>query len=428
MPLLIVALGIVLLLVLILLKIKPVYALPIVSVAVGLGEGLGFIDTIRSVTTGVWDTFYSTSLILCLGAMLGKIIEVSGAALQITNTLINWFGKKYLKWGVMLTGLIVGIPMFYNAGFVILVPLIFSIAASAEIPVLVVGIPMVASLSVTHGFLPPHPGPTAIAQLFNVAPGKVMILGLVLAIPSVILAGPLFSSLLGKLKVSAGSSESHTRQASIPSPTASFFIALLPVLIISVMTLISEVKSKWVELLSNPSVALGVTFFLALWIFQQNIHQSLKDQVKMLVESVKDIFMILLIISMGGGFKEVLLTSGVSNYVKEFATALNYSPLLLAWCVSALLRVSIGSATVAGLTTAGILLPLISLPGAKPELMVLAIGSGSLMFSHINDTGFWMFKEYFNLTLKQTFLSWTMMETIVSLSGLIGVLVLNQLI
>jgi Gnt-I system high-affinity gluconate transporter len=426
--LLIVALGVVLLLVLILFKVKPVYALPIVSIAVGVAEGLSLIDAVQSTAKGVWGTLYSTALILCLGAMLGKVIEVSGAALQITHTLIGWFGKKYLKWGVMLTGLIVGIPMFYNAGFVILVPLIFSIAASAQMPVMLVGIPMVASLSVTHGFLPPHPGPTAIAQLFNVAPGKVMILGLILAIPTVILAGPLFSGMLGRLKVSSSSSGNPVARTNIPSAPACFLIALLPVFIISIATLLSETKSKWVELLSNPSVALGITLVLALWIFQKDIQKSFNDQVKMLADAVRDILMILLIIAMGGGFKEVLLDSGVSNYVKEFASGMNYSPLLLAWCVAALLRVSVGSATVAGLTTAGIMLPLLSLPGVKPELMVLAIGSGSLMFSHINDTGFWMFKEYFNLTLKQTFLSWTMMETIVSLSGLIGVLILNQLI
>jgi gluconate transporter len=427
MPLIIVALGVVLLLVLILFKIKPVYALPIVSIAVGLGEGLDVVSSTMAVAKGVWDTLYSTTIILCLGAMLGKVIEVSGAALQITNTLIGWFGKKYLKWGVTLTGLIVGIPMFYNAGFVILVPLIFSIAASAQMPVMLVGIPMVASLSVTHGFLPPHPGPTAIAQMFSVAPGKVMILGLILAIPTVILAGPLFSSVLGRLKVSSSASGNPIQRKDLPSAKASFLIALLPVLIISATTLLS-IKSKWIDIISNPSVALGITLLLALFIFQNDIHKSAKDQLTMLFDAVKEIAMILLIIAMGGGFKEVLLESGVSNYVKDFASSLNYSPLLLAWCVAALLRVSIGSATVAGLTTAGIMLPLLSIPGVKPELMVLAIGSGSLMFSHINDTGFWMFKEYFNLTLKQTFLSWTMMETIVSICGLLGVLVLNQLI
>ncbi|HTH54937.1 MAG TPA: gluconate:H+ symporter [Cyclobacteriaceae bacterium] len=428
MPLLIVALGVVLLLVLILFKVKPVYALPIVSIAVGVAEGLSFAATVRSAATGIWITLYSTALILCLGAMLGKVIEISGAALQITNTLIGWFGKRHLKWGVMLTGLIVGIPMFYNAGFVILVPLIFSIASSAQMPVLLVGIPMVASLSVTHGFLPPHPGPTAIAQMFSVAPGKVMVLGLILAIPTVILAGPLFSSLLGRLNVSSTSTGNPTPRLTVPSAPASFLVALLPVFIISITTLFSQSTNQWTEFLGNPSVALGLTLLLALTIFQQDIQKSFNDQVKMLADAVKEILMILLIIAMGGGFKEVLIDSGVSNYVKEFASGMNYSPLLLAWCVAALLRVSIGSATVAGLTTAGIMLPLISLPGVKPELMVLAIGSGSLMFSHINDTGFWMFKEYFNLTLKQTFLSWTMMETIVSISGLIGVLILNQLI
>ncbi|HCW06109.1 MAG TPA: gluconate transporter, partial [Cytophagales bacterium] len=168
MPLLIVAGAIVLLLALILLKVKPLYALLIVSIAVGLAEGLSLLQTLQSIATGIWDTLSSTAAVLCLGAMFGKIIEVSGAAQQITQTMLSWFGKKNMTWGVMLTGLIVGIPMFYNAGFVILVPLIFSIASSAQVPLLWVGIPMAASLSVTHGFLSPHPGPTALAQLFHV--------------------------------------------------------------------------------------------------------------------------------------------------------------------------------------------------------------------------------------------------------------------
>jgi H+/gluconate symporter-like permease len=231
------------------------------------------------------------------------------------------------------------------------------------------------------------------------------------------------------MKVSVIDKNDSTQNFNTPSVAASFAVALLPVIIISLTTLLSPVNNnKWFYVLSQPSFALGFTFLFAVWKFHSQINKSFTELLKLLISSIQDIVMILLIIAMGGGFKQVLLDSGVSNYVKEFASSLNYSPLLLAWSVAALLRVSIGSATVAGLTTAGIMLPLISLPGSKPELMVLAIGSGSLMFSHINDTGFWMFKEYFNLSLKQTFLSWTLMETIVSLTGLAGVLILNQLI
>jgi Gnt-I system high-affinity gluconate transporter len=432
MPLLIVAGAIVLLLALILLKVKPLYALLIVSIAVGLAEGLSLLQTLQSIATGIWDTLSSTAAVLCLGAMFGKIIEVSGAAQQITQTMLSWFGKKNMTWGVMLTGLIVGIPMFYNAGFVILVPLIFSIASSAQVPLLWVGIPMAASLSVTHGFLPPHPGPTAIAQLFHVEAGKVLIWGAVIAIPAVILAGPILSNFIAKLNITPQAKEfSSIKMITLPKKISSFFIALLPVIIISAATLLSSftknIQGNAITILSQPAIALTVSLSIAFFVFKNHINKSFSELIDLLYKSIREIAMIILIIAAGGGFKQVLADSGVSNYIKDFAAGLNYSPLLLAWLIAALMRVSIGSATVAALTTAGIVLPMISLPGVKPELMVLAIGAGSLMLSHVNDTGFWMFKEYFNLSVKQTFLSWTLMETIVSLTGLAGVLILNQL-
>lgn len=434
MPLIILAVGILFLLALILLKVKPLYALLITSVAVGLGEGLGFVSTIASISNGVWDTLKSIALVLCLGAMLGKMIETSSAARSITNSLVNWFGVKNVHWAVMLTGLIVGIPLFYNAGFVILIPLVFSISYSTKTPLLLIGIPMAASLSVTHGFLPPHPGPTAIAAAFHADLGRTLMYGLILAIPAVVLAGPVFSTFLSKMKVLPAEKpvESVTDEV-LPPVGISFMVALFPVMIIAICTLLELSSSnqeliRILKILGNPITALSVSLLLALYIFGVKRNKSFSELSKTLFQSIKDIALIVLIIAAGGGFKQVLIDSGVGPYIKNLASGFNLSPLLLGWSVAALLRVSLGSATVAGLTAVGIVLPFLSSPDVHPELMVLAVGSGSLMFSHVNDTGFWMFKEYFNLSLKQTFQSWTMMETIVSLTGLAGVLILDAII
>ncbi len=435
MPLLIVAFGVLLLLVLILLKIKPVYALPFVSLLVGVGQGMGWFSVIQSMGLGVWDTLKSIALVLFLGAMFGKMIEKSGAAGRISASLIDFFGKANIQWAVMLTGFVVGIPMFYNAGFVILIPLVFSIALSAEVPILLVGIPMAASLSVTHGFLPPHPGPTAIASIFQADLGKTLLLGFVVAIPAVILAGPIFSKTLSKVKVILSMKESIRKPTIVvlPSTSLSFFVALLPVLLIGSSALLAmftpdKPMSTFVDLFGSPLVALSFSLVISILVFQKTNGGQLKDLPIDLFQSIKEVVLIVLVIAAGGGFKQVLIDSGVGLYIKSLAQDFSLSPLLLAWSVAALLRVSLGSATVAGLTAAGIVLPFLSQPGVHPELMVLAVGAGSLMFSHVNDTGFWMFKEYFNLTLKQTFQSWTMMETIVSISGLVGVLLLDQII
>jgi gluconate transporter len=434
MSLLILGGGILLLLVLILFKVKPLYALLIVSVVVGIGQGLSPGATLQAILIGIWGTLQGMAVVLCLGAMLGGLIESSGAARQITETLIRIFGKENIQWAVMATGFMVGIPLFYNAGFVILIPLIFAIALSARIPILQVGLPMAASLSVTHGFLPPHPGPVAIAALFHADLGRTLLFGLVLALPIAALAGPLFARTLKGLTVVVSSERVKLYETNsdhvLPPRARSFFIALLPVVLMASSAawsflLTPNVVVAW---LGKPEIALALSVFMAVIFLGYQQKQTSAQISKRLYLSVKEIFLLVLVIAAGGGFKQVLVVSGISDYVKHFAEGFQLSPLLFAWTIAAMLRVSIGSATVAGNTAAGIVVPLVTLPGISPELMVLAVGAGSLMFSHVNDTGFWMFKEYFNLTLRQTFLSWTLMETIVSVLGLAGVLVLDYFI
>jgi len=428
MLLIIVAACIVLLLVLILLKLNPLLALLIVSVVGGLTLGLAPDQVIKSIQGGVGDTLGSLALVLALGAMFGKIIEVSGAARQISDALIYAFGSKRLPWAMMITGLIVGIPLFYNAGFVILVPLVFAVAQSSRVPLLWIAIPMAASLSVTHGFLPPHPGPTAIAALFKADIGKTLIYGFVLAVPIVVIAGPLFASFLKKVASAPVSVNEEIVQESKPSVGLSFALALFPVVLMAFATtlrMVSLLDSPILRMLSEPAVALLLALLLACYFLGWRRKMNTKTLMSHLQDGVLSIAMIMLVIAAGGGFKQVLMDSGVAKEVADVAATFQVSPLVLGWLIAALVRVSVGSATVAGLTAAGIVSGLVQSSGVSPELMVLSVGAGSLMFSHVNDTGFWMFKEYFNLSLRQTFLSWTAMETIVSVLGLVGVLILE---
>ena len=432
MSLLIVIACILLLLTLILLKLNPLLALLVVSIAGGLALGLSPIQVVKSVQTGVGDTLGSLALVLALGAMFGKMIEISGAARQISDTLVNKFGKERLPWAMMLTGLVVGIPLFYNAGFVILVPLVFSVAQTSRVPLLWVAVPMAASLSVTHGFLPPHPGPTAITAIFKADLGKVLLYGLALSLPIVVIAGPFFANIVKKMKIGEIKSVPQTEvPQDLPSVSLSFGLAVFPVVLISLSTFgksFFHLDSPAIGLLGDPVMALLLALLMAAYLLGLRRGMTMKQVMGLLQDSVSVIAMIMMVIAAGGGFKQVLIDSGVAKEVGAFASNLSLSPLVMGWLIAAIIRVSIGSATVAGLTAAGIVSSMTQVPGVSPELMVLSVGAGSLLCSHVNDTGFWMFKEYFNLTLRQTFLSWTTMETIISILGLIGVLILNSLI
>lgn len=438
MPLFLVFAAVLLLLVLMIaFRLNAFIALILVALGLGIAEGMTVKATITSVQNGVGSTLGSLALILGFGAMLGNLISESGAAQRITFSLIRQFGLKHIQWAVVLTGFLVGLPMFYNAGFVLLIPLIFSIAASTGLPLLYVGIPMAAALSVTHGYLPPHPGPTSIAILYKADIGLTLIYGIIVAIPAIIIAGPFFSRFITHVKASPPPGLAPPRvfqDNEMPGYGISVFTALFPVLLMAVATIAgfvlpetSEVR-KALEFIGDPAIALLLSVLLAVYTLGLNRGKKMDELMSTVTASISSIAMILLIIGGGGALKQVLVDSGVGTYITTLVSGLNFSPLILAWAIAAVLRICLGSATVAAITTAGIVLPVISSTGVSPELMVLATGAGSLMFSHVNDPGFWVFKEYFNLTIPQTLSTWSIMETIVSVMGLLGVLALNQVI
>jgi len=428
MSLLIVLLGLLLLLLLIIKKVSPMLALLIVSIFTGLLLGMSPGKVMSTISQGIGNTLGGMVMVLALGAMLGKLIEESGSSKKIVFILIRLFGIRNIQWAILSTGLLVGIPLFYNAGFVVLVPLIFAIASTTRLPLLYLALPMAASLSVTHGFLPPHPGPLAIASILKADVGIILIYGLILTLPISIVGGIILPRIILKNNlVVPGSVEFLPEEENLlPSGFKSFITALLPVFLIIVGTAgnffihAESIKPLFV-FLSDPTIALLLAVIFSIIILKIPIIKAMDN----CSEGLKSIAMIILIIAAGGAFKQVLIDSGVGETVKEFSSRFDLSPLFLAWFIAALIRVTLGSATVAGLMTAGIVLPLLG-NGVSAELMVLSIGAGSLMFSHVNDGGFWMFKEYFNLSLKQTFGTWTLMESLVSVLGLLGVLLLNQ--
>ncbi|MFK8008116.1 MAG: gluconate:H+ symporter [Saprospiraceae bacterium] len=435
MPLLFALIGIVILFILIAgFKLNAFISFIIVCLFVGLTGGMELTSIVSSIQVGMGNTLGYLVMILGLGAMLGKLVADSGAAQRITTKLVASFGIKNVQWAVVLAGFIVGIPMFYTVGFVILIPLVFTVAASTRLPLIYVGLPMLASLSVTHGFLPPHPAPTAIAQMFEADIGTTLLYGIIIAIPTIIIAGPLLTRRLKDVNATPLKEFYNPiilKDNEMPGFGISVFSALLPVILIAFSTLtLSLVPEnfayrKGIEFIGNPSIAMLISVLVAIYTLGLSQGKKMPELMDSVAKGIAGITMVLLIIGGAGALKQVLVDSGVSKYIGELMEKSSISPLILAWLIASVIRVCVGSATVAGMTAGGIMLPVISSTGANPELMVIAIGAGSLMLSHVNDGGFWLFKEYFNLTVKETLSTWTVMETTVGVMGIVGVLILN---
>ncbi len=412
-------------------KLNAFLAFLVVSVLAGLLLKLPAEKIMTAVQHGIGDTLGSLVSIICLGAMLGKLVAESGAAQKIAMVLMNAFGVRYLQWALMITGFIIGIPLFYGVGFVLMVPLIFSVVYQYKLPAVYIGLPMLAALSVTHGFLPPHPSPTALVMQFGGNMGVTLLYGLIIAIPAIVIAGPLFSKAIKNIQ--GEPLEMFRPQAidktKLPGTANSFLTSLLPVFLITATTVLNYFFSAdksvkgLLALISEPSLIMLVSVLIAA--FTLGGGKTMRSVMAIYGEAVKDVGMILLIIAGSGALKQVLTDSGVSRQIALALQTWPVHPLILGWCMAGIIRICVGSATVAGLTTAGLIAPLLANSSVNPNLMVLSVGAGSLLFSHVNDAGFWMFKEYFNLSIKDTIRTWSVMETIVAVTGLAGVMLLS---
>ena len=414
-------------------KVNPFLAFLVVSIVAGFLLGIPMEKITASVETGLGKTLKQLAIIICMGAMLGKLIAVSGAAQKITGTMVSVVGKKNIQWAMVVTGFIVGIPLFYGIGFVLLVPFVFSVVYKYKLPAVYIGLPMLAALSVTHGFLPPHPSPSALVVMFHANMGLTLVYGLIIAIPAIILAGPVFAQTLKNIPSTPLKTfvADELPPDKLPGTFNSFFTALLPVLLLMITALFPFIShdsgrlSQLISFVGDPAIVMITTILIATYTLGIAQHKKMSELAIIFGDAIKDIALVLLIIGGSGAFSQVLADSGVTTQIAAHLQNFSLSPLFLGWLIAAIIRICIGSATIAGLTAAGIVSALVLQGHVNPELMVLAIGAGSLAFSHVNDSGFWLFKEYFNLSIKDTFRSWSVMESIVAFVGLAGVLILN---
>jgi Gnt-I system high-affinity gluconate transporter len=421
-------------------KVHPFLAFVIVSAAAACALGMPPGDIANAVRKGIGDILGTLTIVIVTGAMLGKLVVESGAAQRIATTLVRAFGQHRMAWAMAITGLIVGIPLFYGVGFVLLVPIIFAVIGQYRLPALVVAMPALAAMSVAHGLLPPHPAPTALVATFHANLGLTLIYGLIVAVPAIIVAGPLFGRTLAGINARPlpGLAAEPKSEDELPGTFISIATALLPAMLL-LLTTIGEFVAPAsasptgstagiLKFLSDPDAVLIFSLLFATVSLGLLRGRSLPSVMHTFTGAINDVASILLVIAGSGAFKEVLIKSGVNAQIAQALQGLSIDPLLLAWIVTAAIRVCVGSATVAGLTAAGILAPVVTGGGVDPNLMVLAIGAGSLFCSHVNDSAFWMFKEYFNVSIADTLKSWTVMESIVSVVGLLGVLVLARII
>ncbi|KAF6586941.1 GntP family gluconate:H+ symporter [Paenibacillus jamilae] len=445
MPLVVVAIGILALLVLIMgFKLNTFISLIIVSFGVALALGMPLEEIVKTIEAGLGGTLGHLALIFGLGAMLGKLIADSGGAQRIAMTLVDKFGEKNIQWAVVAASFIIGIALFFEVGLVLLIPIVFAISKELKVSILYLGIPMVAALSVTHGFLPPHPGPTVIAGEYGANLGEVLLYGFIIAVPTVILAGPVFTKLAKKLvpasftktgNIASLGEQKVFKSEETPGFGISVFTAMLPVILMSIATIITLLQKTMgfednsllaaIRFIGDASTSMLISLLVAVYTMGIARKIPIKDVMASCTTAITHIGMMLLIIGGGGAFKQVLINGGVGDYVADLFNGTTLSPILLAWIIAAILRISLGSATVAALTTAGLVIPMLGQSDVNLALVVLATGAGSLIASHVNDAGFWMFKEYFGLSMKETFATWTLLETIISVAGLGFILILS---
>ncbi len=421
-------------------RVPPFAAFLAIALLAALCFGMPLNDIGKSVERGIGEMLGGLAAIICLGAMFGRTIADSGAARSIADALIGAAGDKFILIALALTGLIVGIPLFYSVGFVVLVPLIFSLSAHMKLPAVYVGIPLLCGLSVSHGFLPPHPSPSALVHLFCADMGITLIYGMIVGGITVMIAGPMLASALkgiaprNERRSPAPLADVNQPGGSLPGAWNSCSTALLPVALLALTTAVAYLPNAPAQFKSiaafvgQPTVALLLSLIYATVSLGIARGVSFKTLVQAQGASLQEVAGILLILAGAGALKQVFVDAGVNDQLAAWLQTLALPPLMLGWLIAVVIRIALGSATIAGLTAAGIVAPLVANSSVNPNLMVLAIGAGSLMCSHVNDAGFWLFKEYFNLDLRDTFRSWTTMESLAGVVGLLCVLALDLIL
>jgi GntP family gluconate:H+ symporter len=452
-PLLIVTfLGVALVVLLITwLRMPAFIALAAGSLFVGLAARMPLADIPRAFQSGVGDTLGFIAMVIGLGTVIGKLLAESGGAVVVSEALARALGERRLDWALMFSGFIIGLPVFFQVGLVLLAPVLFTLTRQMALrqsaagpsndrsPLLRLGIPLVAGLSVSHGLVPPHPGPLAAIERLGADPGRTLFYSLIVGLPVAMVSGPLFGRFISRrVHVEAGAmADQLTGQPNVarrPSLGVTLVTILLPVLLMLLAALAQAVlpdggMRRSIAFAGSPLVAMLLAALLALYTFGRSCGFDRVRLLRFAEESLPPIAGVLLVVGAGGGFGRVLDAAGADTAIAQAMGGLHLSPLVLGWVIASLLRLSVGSATVAVVTAASIMAPIAAaLPHANKDLLVVAIGAGSLIASHVNDGGFWLVKEYFNMTVPQTVATWTVLETIIAIVGLAGVLLLGLMV
>ncbi|MEU6010360.1 gluconate:H+ symporter [Streptomyces sp. NPDC047453] len=440
MPLVVVGISVLVLLFLMTkLRLNGFASLLLVAVGVALVRGIPVADIPDILSKGIGGQIGDTMLTIGLGAMVGRVMGDSGAAQRIATKLLAVCGPRWVQVAMVLTAMLIGVTMFYEVAFVIIVPVAFTLVRVTRSNLLWVGLPMSIALSTMHSFLPPHPGPTAVAATFHASVGLTLFYGLFIAVP----AGALIALVWPRLpfvramnpSVPTGLVSDRTfEEEEMPSTAWSLSVALLPVVLIAGAAVTDMVTSAdtavmhFINFVGSAPIALLLTLLVAVWAFGPRIGRSLEEVSASCRGAAQAMAMILLVIGAGGAFKQVLVDGGISDYIKQATSGWSVSPIILAWLIAVILRVALGSATVAVVTASGVALPLVAGSGIHAEIMVLAVSCGSIAFSHVNDPGFWMFKEYFNLSVIDAIKVRTTYTTVLAILGLGGVLAMERVL
>ncbi|CAN5708489.1 gluconate:H+ symporter [soil metagenome] len=425
-------------------KLHPFLALLFGALTVGIVAGENLTTVLASFSKGFGDTAAGVGILIALGAMFAKLLADSGGADEIVDTIVGHASPRMLPWAMALVGAIIGLPMFFEIGLVLLMPVIYLVSRRSQLSLITVGIPALAGLSAMHGFVPPHPGPLTAIGLLHADLGITLALGVAVAIPTIILAGPLFGKLAGRwVVVDAPDTFDADRFADDedgdrrrPSFGITLFSVLLPVVLMLGKALAdifiadkTQLLRQVLDTLGTPLIALLLAVIVGMFTLGRGAGMS-RDQLTKCIESgLPPVAGIILIVAAGGGFKQVLVDSGIGTLLARWAEGANFSVILLAWILAVLIRLATGSATVATITASSLILGLVEgMPTGQVSLVVLAVGAGSLFFSHVNDAGFWLVNQYFRLSVVQTIKTWSIMETILSVSGLAVVLLLDLVI
>ena len=420
------------------LRLNGFVALLLVAIGVALVEGISVDRVPEILEDGVGGQLGGTLLVIGLGAMIGRVMGDAGGAQRIALKMVATFGERGVQAAMIVTAMLVGVTMFYEVAFVIIVPVAFTLVRATKQNLLWVGLPMSIALSTMHSFLPPHPGPTAVAATYGASVGLTLAYGLVIAVP----IGAVVAFVWPRLSfirsidpvIPAGLvSDKEFADEEMPGLGWSLFVALLPVVVIAGASIIELAAPDapflpLVKFVGAAPVALLVALLVAMWVFGPRSGRTLAEVTESCTSSAKAMAMILLVIGAGGAFKQVLVESGIADDIASTTSGWSLSPIVLAWLIAVILRVALGSATVAVVTAAGVAAPLVAASAISPELMVLATACGSIAFSHVNDPGFWMYKEYFGLTVPQALITRTTYTTVLAVLGLGGVLLLSTVI